>query len=216
MGENKNWTAVNYAVINGHYRTAKLLLDRGAHVEGGALLGDIQPTETPLQLAAASGSVRMVELLLASGASAFRSTTESQNGFSSAANYGGCYSAVAVAATHGHKKVLNLLVSHALTSSPEVSNSGTSGTDQVLSLEEILAEGASGGQSGSADDKASTTRLVKSQVNRWRRYFVLYNLNNFQFGFNILCKKKKSLFLVYFLGEKTSRSHVSCKRSYQS
>lgn len=61
----------------------------------------------------------------------FRSTTESQNGFSSAANYGGCYSAVAVAATHGHKKVLNLLVSHALTSSPEVSSTGN-GTDQVL------------------------------------------------------------------------------------
>ena len=61
----------------------------------------------------------------------FRSTTESQNGFSSAANYGGCYSAVAVAATHGHKKVLNLLVSHALTSSPEVSSAGN-GTDQVV------------------------------------------------------------------------------------
>ena len=39
---------------------------------GGALLDEIQPTETPLQLAAASGSVRMVELLLSSGASAFR------------------------------------------------------------------------------------------------------------------------------------------------
>ena len=61
----------------------------------------------------------------------FRSTTESQNGFSSAANYGGRYSAVAVAATHGHKKVLNLLVSHALTSSPEVSSAGN-GTDQVV------------------------------------------------------------------------------------
>lgn len=72
IGENKNWTSINYAVTNGHYRTAKLLLDRGAHVEGGALLGDNHPTETPLQLAAASGSVRMVELLLASGASAFR------------------------------------------------------------------------------------------------------------------------------------------------
>jgi len=165
IGENKNWTSINYAVTNGHYRTAKLLLDRGAHVEGGALLGDNHPTETPLQLAAASGSVRMVELLLASGASAFRSTTESQNGFSSAANYGGCYSAVAVAATHGHKKVLNLLVSHALTSSPEVSSAGN-GTDQVLSLEEILSEGAIGGQNGSADDKASTTRLVKSQVKK--------------------------------------------------
>ena len=88
-------------------------------MEGGALLDELQPTETPLQLAAASGSVRMVELLLSCGASAFRSTTENHNGFSAAiSNHGGCYSAVAVAATHGHKKVLNLLVSHALTSSP--------------------------------------------------------------------------------------------------
>lgn len=163
VGENKNWTAINYAVINGHYRTAKLLLDRGAHVEGGALLDELQPTETPLQLAAASGSVRMVELLLSCGASAFRSTTESHSGFSATANTSGCYSAVAVAATHGHKKVLNLLVSHALTSSPtEIAS--PSRTDQVLSLEEILAEGASGGHNGGSDDKATTTRLVKSQV----------------------------------------------------
>ena len=177
LGENKNWTAINYAVLNGHYRTAKLLLDRGAHVEGGALLDQVQATETPLQLAAASGSVRMVELLLASGASAFRSTTESHGqGFSSAvSSQGGCYSAVAVAATHGHKKVLNLLVSHALTSSPTTAGSSESrghghsaSTDQVLSLEEILAEGANGGQNGSAfsDPKANTTRLVKSQVKK--------------------------------------------------
>ena len=168
VGENKNWTALNYTVINGHYRTAKLLLDRGAHVEGGAtMFGQIQPTETPLQLAAASGSVRMVELLLSCGASAFRSTTESHHGFSSASHQGGCYSAVAVAATHGHKKVLNLLVSHALTSSPsEVGGNNSTKADQVLSLEEILSEGANSGQNGNHDDKANTTRLVKSQVIR--------------------------------------------------
>ena len=173
-GENKNWTAINYAVLNGHYRTAKLLLDRGAHVEGGALLDEVQATETPLQLAAASGSVRMVELLLASGASAFRSTTETNHGFSSASTQGGCYSAVAVAATHGHKKVLNLLVSHALTSSPTAASASERGgnhsansNDMVLSLEEILAEGANGGSNGSQDvTKANTTRLVKSQVKK--------------------------------------------------
>ena len=60
-------------------------------------------------------------------------------------------------------QVLNLLVSHALTSSPsEVGNNST--TDQVLSLEEILAEGANSGHNGNHDDKANTTRLVKSQV----------------------------------------------------
>ncbi len=204
-GDNRDWTALCYAVINGHYRTAKLLLDRGAHVEGGALLGkggrivesnEQTATETPLQLAAASGSVRMVELLLSCGASAFRSTTEggSIGGFAGAASSGGggCYSAVAVAATHGHKKVLNLLVSHALTTSPSEAahNSSSSSTDQVLSLEEILSEGAippnSSGMSRSqfldnlrlisffsGDDKmkenqqkANNTRLVKSQIKR--------------------------------------------------
>ena len=168
VGENKNWTALNYAVINGHFRCAKLLLDRGAHVEGGALLDEIQATETPLQLAAASGSVRMVELLLSCGASAFRSTTENHHGFATTTNSGGCYSAVSVAATHGHKKVLNLLVSHALTSNPaDASASSSSSTfDQVMSLEEILAEGANGGPHGGRDDKANTTRLVKSQVKK--------------------------------------------------
>lgn len=176
LGENKNWTALNYAVLNGHYRTAKLLLDRAAHVEGGALLDEVQATETPLQLAAASGSVRMVELLLASGASAFRSTTDTStlhHGFSSASTQGGgCYSAVAVAATHGHKKVLNLLVSHALTSSPTAASERpghSASNDMVLSLEEILAEGSNGGpnQLASADvTKANTTRLVKSQVKK--------------------------------------------------
>ena len=86
---------------------------------------------------------------------------------------------MAVAATHGHKKVLNLLVSHALTSSPS-EKSGSTTTDQVLSLEEILAEGVNGGQNGSADDKASTTRLVKSQV---RCYFYLVCNTHFIFYF---------------------------------
>jgi ankyrin repeat/BTB/POZ domain-containing protein 2 len=166
-GENKDWTALSYAVLNGHYRTAKLLLDRSGHVDGlgGSHRDDIQ-TETPLQLAAASGSVRMVELLLACGASPFKSTTEGHGSFSSS-NNGGCYSAVAVAATHGHKKVLNLLVSHALTTAP--SESVKSSTDQVMSLAEILSEGAiagSGEKSSAADEIKKNSRMVKSQVKK--------------------------------------------------
>ena len=58
-------TPLNYAVLGGHYRVSKLLLDRGASVDGGAKdrSGSIRPTETPLQLAAAVGSVRLVRHL---------------------------------------------------------------------------------------------------------------------------------------------------------
>ena len=66
-------------------------------------------TETPLQLAAAVGSVRLVELLLSNGASPFFSSMESNDdvGFSSTASQSsGCYPAISVAAIHGHKKIL--------------------------------------------------------------------------------------------------------------
>ena len=94
----------------------------------------------------------------------FRSTTESQNGFSSAANYGGCYSAVAVAATHGHKKVLNLLVSHALTSSPEVSSAGN-GTDQVMCAKNLKNPTKNIKFSWFLDDKKSNPDLGQTRSN---------------------------------------------------
>ena len=104
-------TPLNYAVLGGHYRVAKLLLDRGASVDGGAKdrNGSVRFTETPLQLAAAVGSVRLVELLLSNGASPFFSSMESNDdvGFSSTASQSsGCYPAISVAAIHGHKKIL--------------------------------------------------------------------------------------------------------------
>jgi ankyrin repeat/BTB/POZ domain-containing protein 2 len=103
-------TPLNYAVLGGHHRVAKLLLDRGASVDGGAKdrAGSVRCTETPLQLAAAVGSVRTVELLLSHGASPFFSSLESNNdlGFSSPSQSTGCYPAISVAAIHGHKKIL--------------------------------------------------------------------------------------------------------------
>ena len=164
--ENKHWTALNYAALAGNVRIAKLLMDRGsANVEGGAINKEIiQPCETPLMLAAASGSIRMVELLLSYGASPFLSTIEGTNAGFNSFSVGGCHSAISVASAHGHKRILNILVSQALTpssNSPEnlslhapnntsssfggasTSNNSSSSSDQVLSLEEILAEGAS-------------------------------------------------------------------------
>ena len=103
-------TPLNYAVLGGHHRVAKLLLDRGASVDGGAKdrAGSVRSTETPLQLAAAVGSVRTVELLLSHGATPFFSSLESNQdmGFSAPSQTTGCYPAVSVSAIHGHKKIL--------------------------------------------------------------------------------------------------------------
>ena len=173
--ENKHWTALNYAALAGNVRVAKLLMDRGsASVEGGAIdKENIQPTETPLMLAAASGSVRMVELLLSYAASPFLSTIEGSSAGFNSYSVGGCHSAISVASAHGHKRILNVLVSQALTpssNSPEhashnstntnssfggasASNNTSSSSDQVLSLEEILAEGAS-------DDSPTTPNVT--------------------------------------------------------
>ena len=107
QNQNQNFQSnFNTSILKSINRQFILFQDRGANVEP---YEPYEPCELALQLAAASGSVKMVELLLSCGASAFRSTTESHHGFSSASHQGGCYSAVAVAATHGHKKVLNLI-----------------------------------------------------------------------------------------------------------
>ena len=77
------------------------------------------PTETPLMLAAAAGSVRMTETLLSYGASPFLSTNSAdQSGGQSGTGLGlqasGSSCAVSIAASHGHKKVMNLLITNAL------------------------------------------------------------------------------------------------------
>ena len=183
--ENKYWTALNYAALAGHVRVAKLLMDRGsAHVEGGAIDKEIiQPTETPLMLAAASGSIRMVELLLSYSASPFLSTIEGTNTGFNSFSVGGCHSAISVASAHGHKRILNVLVSQALTplsNSPEsashnpttanssfggssAANNSSSSSDKVMSLEEILAEGASEDSQASSSVTLGPTGTIKQK-----------------------------------------------------
>ena len=190
--ENKHWTALNYAALAGHVRVAKLLMDRGqAQVEGGANKKEvIQPTETPLMLAAASGSIRMVELLLSYGASPFMSTIEGASAGFNSFSVGGCHSAISVASAHGHKRILNVLVSQALTNSvsnspvnsslsqakssasfggleprsPLVSNNSSSSSG-FLSLEEILAEGASDDPPTSSSVALGPTGTIKPKGN---------------------------------------------------
>lgn len=49
-GEYQHWTALTYASAKGHLKCAEILLERGANVEGGALISDERCTLTPLQV----------------------------------------------------------------------------------------------------------------------------------------------------------------------
>lgn len=48
--ETQHWTALTYCALQGQLNIAKLLLERGANVEGGARLSEDKCTETPLQV----------------------------------------------------------------------------------------------------------------------------------------------------------------------
>jgi ankyrin repeat/BTB/POZ domain-containing protein 2 len=48
--ETQHWTALTYAALQGTCNIARLLLERGAHVEGGARLSEDRCTQTPLQV----------------------------------------------------------------------------------------------------------------------------------------------------------------------
>ena len=112
---------------------------------------DITP-ETPLQLASAAGKLDIVELLLSFGASPFLSTLKVDTmSFGSSAQKG-CYCALSTAASHGQRKVLHKLVTHPTTLTSQ--NSGK----EVLSLEEILAEGVAGLNNNNKDDHQELRR----------------------------------------------------------
>lgn len=49
-GETQHWTALTYAAALGYTRCARILLERGANVEGGARLSEDKCTLTPLQV----------------------------------------------------------------------------------------------------------------------------------------------------------------------
>lgn len=131
--ETQHWTALTYAALQGTCNIARLLLERGAHVEGGARLSEDRCTQTPLQVAAACSKMEMVSLLLSHGAHPFLSTLLKDSLCYSGAAQRGSYSAIAVAATHGQRATLHKLLAHAHNSN---------NNKEVLSLEEILAEGA--------------------------------------------------------------------------
>ncbi|XP_008547704.2 ankyrin repeat and BTB/POZ domain-containing protein 3 [Microplitis demolitor] len=136
--ETQHWTALTYTAILGHCNIARILLERGAAVEGGAKISEDKCTVTPLQAATATGSHEMVALLLAHGAQPFLSTIMKDSFSYSGAAQRGCYSAISVATAHGQRGCLHQLLSHPLNFSAKRDEK------EVLSLEEILAEGNPG------------------------------------------------------------------------
>lgn len=145
------WTALSYATAQGHVGAAKTLLEGGAQVEAG---GDCQPTDTPLQLAAAAAHHDLITLLLSFGAHPYLATytADTQSYAQGGLNRPGAPSPVALAAAHGHRAVLHRLVSHPLQgSSPQA----------AVSLEEILSE-------GTQSTLQRKTRQYKFSKNQWR------------------------------------------------
>ncbi|KAF8792334.1 ankyrin repeat and BTB/POZ domain-containing protein 2-like [Argiope bruennichi] len=149
--ETQHWTALTYATTHGQLPVIKLLLEKGANVEGGARFSEEKITVTPLQLAAASGRLKLAELLLSHGAHPFLSTTLRDSLAYGGAAQRGCYSAIAVAGAHGQRTMLHLLLSHPVAKSSK----------DVLSLEEILAEGAS---NLTCDRRANRLQVVPVSV----------------------------------------------------
>ncbi|CAG9792248.1 unnamed protein product [Diatraea saccharalis] len=133
------WTALVFACAGsgaggaggGALECARRLLAAGARVDGAPARGDDVCTLTPLQVACGVGNLELVQLLLSHGADPFLSTQLNDALCYSAAAQYGCYSAVAVCCTHGRRACLRAAV-----------RGGARGAGAVLSLEEVLAEGA--------------------------------------------------------------------------
>lgn len=146
--EVQGWTALTFATTQGMASTVRMLLEKGANVEGSSTPNEEKVTETPLQLAVAFSHLELISVLLSYGAKPFCATP-----FLDAQSYGGahprgCYGAAAVAAAHGRRSALRRLLAHRAL--PEADDQG-----DVLSLHEILAEGA-----GTTDRR--TTRSSKT------------------------------------------------------
>ncbi|XP_058244064.1 ankyrin repeat and BTB/POZ domain-containing protein 3-B isoform X6 [Hemibagrus wyckioides] len=135
---------------------SELLLDVGANVEGSLQDGMENYTETPLQLAAAAGNFELVSLLLERGADPLVGTMY-RNGISTTPH--GEMNSFSLAAAHGHRNVFRRLLSQS-----------EKGKGDVLSLEEILAEGTEAGERNSLQMEAARTGKAKIRALREAMY----------------------------------------------
>lgn len=152
--ETQNWTALTFAACRANYQALRVLLERGSKIEGGARLSEEKCTFTPLQVASGSGCIENVSHLLAHGASSFLSTKQNSMAFSGKTQQG-CFSAISVATAHGQRLTLRKLLSHPFV--PEKQR-------DVLSLEEILAEGDGNVRSSHERQNEVPPSLSKAQI----------------------------------------------------